>query len=63
MEIGDRHLGGRDEEIVFIAEAKQILLEFGKLAGSDHSRSVDHEGRENFPIPMPSGVEIEHIVD
>src|SRR5215813_11379931 len=63
MEIGDRHLGGRDEEIVFIAEAKQILLEFGKLAGSNHRRSVDHERRENFPIPMPSGVEIEHIVD
>src|SRR5262245_50316610 len=63
MEIGDRHLGGWDEEVVFIPEPKQILLEFRELPSSDHGRSVNHERRENFPIAMPSGVEIEHIID
>lgn len=34
MHIGDRHLGGGNEEIVGIGQLEGVLLELGKLAGA-----------------------------
>ncbi len=63
MDVGQGHLGRRDQEIVPLLQLEEILLEFGKLAGAGHRLPVDDERRQNFTVAVFGGVEVQHEVD
>ncbi len=63
MQVGHRHLGGRDQEVIVALELEQVLLELRQLPGADQRRAVDHEGRQHLGVAMVRGVQVEHEGD
>jgi hypothetical protein len=62
VEIGQRHLGRRDEEQVVLAGVIQLLGELGKLAGARHRGAVHQQWRRDLEIPVFPRVQVEHEV-
>src|SRR5205085_4212027 len=52
IEIGDRHLGGGNEEEVLSVHRVGIVLEFRELAGAGHRRAVDEDRRPDLLMAM-----------
>ena len=63
VKVGQRHLGGGNQEKVFFFQMESVLLKFGKLAGAGHAFAVDHIGRGHFGVILLYGVHIEHEID
>ena len=38
VQVGDRHLGRRDEEEIVVRDAVRVVLELGQLPGAGHRR-------------------------
>ena len=52
-DIGHRHFGGWDQEIVGIIHVEEIGFELRQLPGPGHGVAIDHEGRQAFRILVP----------
>ena len=58
--VGDRHLGGGDEEALVAPRGlEEVLLELGELAGARQRRADDEVGREQLGVPA-LGVHVDH---
>ena len=60
MEVGERHLGGRDQEQIVRRHRVQVVLELRQLAGAGERRAVDEIGRRDLLVAVLAGVEVEH---
>ena len=56
--IGQRHLGGRNQP--FVIGTVQILGKFRQLAGAGHRLRVDQIGRSRLDIAKFTGVQVKH---
>ena len=63
MDVRDRDLRRRDQEIVHLVDPEEVLLELGQLARSRHALPVDHERGEHLGVTVFARVEIEHEID
>ena len=63
MQVRHRYFRSRNQEVVFVLHAEEIVLELRKLTGPSHRRTIHHEGRQHLSISVLGGVQIEHVVD
>ncbi|MNN05903.1 hypothetical protein D3C81_1186780 [compost metagenome] len=62
-DVGQRHLGGRDQVqigIVLATDLEQVFLEFRQLAGALQRRSLDQIRRVGLFIAVLAGVQVDH---
>ena len=52
VQVGQRHLGGRDQVVVETLELEQVLLELRQLAGADEGVAVDDERRQDLAVAV-----------
>ena len=57
-DVGQRHLGRRDQP--FVISTEQILTEFRELTGAGHRRAVHKERRQGFLIAEFACMRVEH---
>src|SRR6185503_17143591 len=64
IEVGERHLRGRDQEQVPVAgDLEQVLLELRQVAGAAQRIGVDQEGRLDLRVAVLARVQLQHEVD
>ena len=64
VDVGERHLGRRDEEEIPVAgDLEQVLLELGQVAGAGERGAIDQERRLDFRVPVLARVQVEHEAD
>ena len=63
VQVRQRHLGCRNQEVIIVAQAKEVVLELRQLAGSGHAGTIHHEGREDLPVSMGRGMQVQHEID
>ena len=60
-QIGHRHLGGGNEELVALAlDGEQILLELGQLSGAHQRRPIHHIRHVDLLVAVLGGVRVDH---
>ncbi len=59
MEVGERHLGGGDEELLGV-HGEEVVGELGQLVGAEERGAVGHERRRDLLVAVFGGVEVEH---
>ncbi len=63
MQVGHRHLGGRDQVVVGALQPEEVRLELRQLAGAEERRRVDDVRRQHLGVAVLAGVEVEHERD
>ena len=59
-QVGQRHLGGRDQVEIGTFEAEQVFPELGQLPGAVQAVGIDHVGHIGLGVAVLDGVRVEH---
>ena len=63
VEVGHRHLGGRDQPEVLLGVAVEVVAELRQVAGADQALALHHRGRVDLGVAVLAGVQVEHPGD
>ena len=63
MDVGERHLGGGDEEVVGVRGVEHVRFELGELAGAGHGDPVHQERRQDLLVAVLPGLKVQHETD
>ncbi len=65
VQVGQRHLGGRDQEQVAVGDARpeQVLLELRQLPGAGHGAAVHQVRHRVLDVAVPAGVQVQQERD
>ena len=62
VNVGDRHLSGRNQVVIAIGELEQVLFEFRELPGRSQRFGIDDVGRHDFGVTALA-VCVEHEIN